>query len=150
MCVTGSRRARVREQRGAGVSRTILLALALFSLLLGVAGCAPPAPSESHPSVRLVHALEPSPPMVGPTRLRLELLEDPATPLAGASIRLEANMNHAGMVPVFAEAQAAGGGRYVADFQFTMGGDWFVLIDIELADGRTLQRRLDVPHVRSS
>ncbi len=30
-----------------------------------------------------------------------------------------------------------------------MGGDWFVLIDVSLADGRTLKKKVDLPGVKS-
>ena len=38
-------------------------------------------------------------------------------------------------------------GRYQADLEFTMGGDWFILVRAELLDGRSMERKIDVPGV---
>jgi hypothetical protein len=70
-------------------------------------------------------------------------------PVKGATLELEGNMNHAGMKPVFAEAREVKDGRYEADLEFTMGGDWFILVDGKLADGRKLRRKVDVKGVKS-
>jgi hypothetical protein len=51
------------------------------------------------------------------------------------------------MVPVFADAVEVEPGRYRAELEFTMGGDWFLLVDAETRDGRTLRWQRDVPGV---
>jgi hypothetical protein len=51
------------------------------------------------------------------------------------------------MVPVFAPALETAPGRYQAALEFTMGGDWFILVRAELPDGRTMERKIDVPGV---
>ena len=56
-------------------------------------------------------------------------------------------MNHAGMVPVFADAVEIAPGRYRADLEFTMSGDWFILVRADLPDGRSMERKIDVPGV---
>jgi hypothetical protein len=58
-------------------------------------------------------------------------------------------MNHAGMEPVFVDAKETEPGKYRADLKFTMGGDWFVLVSAALADGRKVNRKIDVPGVKS-
>jgi hypothetical protein len=68
-------------------------------------------------------------------------------PISGAQVELEGNMNHAGMVPVFAEASEVAPGRYRAGMEFTMGGDWFILVRADLPDGRSMERKVDVPGV---
>jgi len=70
-------------------------------------------------------------------------------PLSGARVRLEGNMTHAGMTPVFAEAQEAEPGRYRATLEFTMGGDWVVIVHAVLPDGRQVERQFDVKGVRA-
>jgi hypothetical protein len=67
--------------------------------------------------------------------------------IENAELELEANMSHAGMVPVFASAREVAPGRYEASLEFTMGGDWFILVRSELPDGRSLERRVDLPGV---
>jgi hypothetical protein len=53
------------------------------------------------------------------------------------------------MRPVFGEAREAGPGRYEATIEFTMGGDWIILIHITLPDGRRLQREVEIKAVQS-
>jgi hypothetical protein len=70
-------------------------------------------------------------------------------PVSGARIQLEGNMTHAGMTPVFAEAKEAEPGRYHATLEFTMAGDWVVLVHAALPDGRKIERQFDVKGVRA-
>jgi hypothetical protein len=53
------------------------------------------------------------------------------------------------MRPVFGEATEVGPGRYEALVEFTMGGDWIILIHITLSDGRKLQRQFEIKAVQS-
>jgi hypothetical protein len=69
-------------------------------------------------------------------------------PLRGAAVRLEGNMSHAGMRPVFGTAREVAPGTYEAPLELTMGGDWFLLIDAKLPEGGTLRRQVDLPGVR--
>lgn len=92
---------------------------------------------------------DPPAPAVGTARLALRLVDPAGQPVQGASVAVEANMDHAGMVPTFATLAEDGPGHYVGDVAFTMGGDWFLQLDVTLADGRKVSRTLDVPGVRS-
>jgi hypothetical protein len=65
-------------------------------------------------------------------------------------VRLEGGMSHAGMEPVFATAREVEPGRYEAPLELTMAGDWLVLVDATLRDGRALRRQLKVPGVRAA
>jgi hypothetical protein len=58
-------------------------------------------------------------------------------------------MSHAGMAPVFAQATEAEPGHYEAPIEFTMGGDWFILVKATLPDGRQLERQMELPAVIS-
>ncbi len=75
------------------------------------------------------------------------LTGDDGQPLTGAQVELEGNMTHAGMVPVLATAAEVEPGQYRAELEFTMGGDWFILVRATLADGRSLEEQVDVPGV---
>jgi hypothetical protein len=88
-------------------------------------------------------AMAPTPPVVGPNRIVLNLLDADGAPVQEAKVELEGTMAHAGMVPVRRMTDPDGAGRYRADdFEFTMGGDWILLVHVTLADGRkgTLRR----------
>jgi hypothetical protein len=110
-------------------------------------GCRPAASGTRDVQVDLT--VNPSPPLVGDAEVSLTLTDAGGMPLQGADVRLEGNMNHAGMKPSFAELREVEPGRYAGTLQFTMGGDWFILVMAETPDGKTVQRKIDVRGVRS-
>ena len=93
--------------------------------------------------------MNPAPPKVGVSDCTLTLRDKQGQPVKGAKVKLEGNMSHPGMQPSMAEMKEAAPGTYVAKLDFTMGGDWFVLIDATLPDGRLWHHQVDVPNVRS-
>jgi hypothetical protein len=111
-------------------------------LLLLVASCG--RGSSDLPDVAVALTLEPDPPRIGPVLVTVALGDADGLPIAGARVELEGNMSHAGMVPVLAGAREVAPGRYQADLEFTMGGDWFILVRADLPDGRSLERKVDV------
>lgn len=94
-------------------------------------------------------SVSPSPPTTGPATLVLTLTDERDEPISGAEIELEGNMSHAGMTPVFSQAEEIEPGQYEAPLEFTMGGDWFILVKVTLPDGRELERQIDVPGVEA-
>jgi hypothetical protein len=91
--------------------------------------------------------VSPEPAQIGPSTVTVTLMDANGVLIENADLELEANMSHAGMVPVFASAREVAPGRYEAPLEFTMGGDWFILVRSELPDGRSLERRVDLPGV---
>lgn len=77
-------------------------------------------------------------------------LADGAKPVTDATIMVEADMSHPGMSPVFGTANEMVPGSYQAHINFNMGGDWVVLLHIKLADGRKIERQVDVRGVRTN
>jgi len=49
--------------------------------------------------------------------------------------------------PVFGKAEELDGGRYHGQINFTMPGDWVVLVDMSLPDGQKLERQIEVKGV---
>ena len=86
-------------------------------------------------------------PRVGATTCTVALADAAGAPVTGATVEVEGNMNHAGMVPVFAEPREVAPGRYQAPFEFTMGGDRFAIVRAELADGSSMEQIVEVPGV---
>jgi hypothetical protein len=132
-------------RRGGGLRRLGLAVAVLFALALA-AGCRPGA--QEAPEIALAWRVAPSPPRIGPATFSLALTDAAGRPVQGAEVRLEGNMSHPGMKPVFGHAREAEPGRYRANLEFTMAGDWFVLVEAKLPDGRFLERRLDLAGVR--
>jgi YtkA-like len=76
-------------------------------------------------------------------------LADTSTrPVSGAHITLEAEMSHAGMAPVFEEAEETAPGQYRVHLKFAMAGDWVILLHIRTPGGQSLERQFDVGGVR--
>jgi len=117
------------------------------TLLLALAAASCSAGREGELGVSL--ASHSTPLAVGATTFTLELTAD-GLPLQNAVVEVEGNMSHAGMVPVYATATELEDGRYEVDLELTMGGDWFLLVDATLPDGRSLQGVQDVPGVLSA
>jgi hypothetical protein len=122
-----------------GVFLTLLLALAV--------GCQ--GGSGGAADVKAVLTTEPDPPQVGPADLSIQLTDADGKPVRAGPLKLEGNMAHAGMKPVFAEAREEQPGRYRANLEFTMAGDWFVLIEGKLPDGRPFRKKVDVKGVQA-
>jgi hypothetical protein len=121
-------------------------ALFFTVLLLPVLGCRHPD-STSENDITL--SVEPNPPRVGKARLTLAVKDQDGKLVEGATLKLEGNMAHAGMKLEFADAREEKAGRYLADLEFTMAGDWFILIDGKLADGRAIHKKIDVKGVKA-
>ena len=86
---------------------------------------------------------------VGQGTMSFTLKDALGKPVTGARVSLEANMSHAGMAPVFAEAAEVGPGSYRGVVEFSMAGDWIVTIHARLADGHKVERDFEVKGVRS-
>jgi hypothetical protein len=127
-----------------GSYRRIAVVFAL--LLVAAVGC---RQQDSATKINVALSVEPSPPAVGQAKLTLTLEDESGSPVEGATLKLEGNMAHAGMKPVFADANEDKAGRYRADMEFTMGGDWFILVEGKLADGRAVHQKIDVKGVKA-
>ncbi len=141
LCVEGQQARQSRQ----GARRAVVAVLGVCCLLL--AACT--RGSRDLPEVALDLVVDPWPPRIGPATVSVTLADSAGQPISGARIELEGNMHHAGMVPVLAQASQVSPGRYQAVLEFTMGGDWFILVRAELPDGRSLERSVDVPAVNA-
>lgn len=125
-----------------GLSRGMIL-----GCLLLLAACRPA--TSDVPGAQVDLAWDPAPPAVGQAQVSLRLLDAAGKPLPGGNVRLEGNMNHAGMKPSFGELTEVEPGRYTGTLEFTMGGDWFVLVTATFPDGTSLERKVDVAGVQA-
>lgn len=119
---------------------------AVWAPVLFAVACRPAETDGSRVQVEL--SWSPSPPRVGKVDVLLNLTDSQGSPFQHAHVQLEGNMNHAGMKPSFAELEEIESGVYSGTLDFTMGGDWFVLVSVTPADGRPLVRKIDVPGVK--
>lgn len=111
----------------------VLLVLALTTL--AAVGCGQqPQPTATVADVRIELAVEPQPPATGDATLIVTLTDASGTPINGATISVEGNMDHAGMEPVNGESSESEGGVYRVPFRWTMGGGWMVTVTATLPD----------------
>jgi len=121
--------------------------LAVGAVVLSSVHCGPI--ESAAPDIAIELRWEPSPPVVGNVDVSMRLTDAKGTPLAGAEVRIEGNMNHAGMKPIFADLAEVEPGRYSGTVPFTMGGDWFLLVTATTPEGNTVDGKIDVLGVRS-
>lgn len=118
------------------VTCPLLISLAMIAMACGRAG------SESN-VLDVTWQIAPAAPVVGresAADVTLRLSNGDA--VVGARLNLEGHMSHPGMAPVIARLAEAGDGRYHTRLTLTMGGDWVMFIDGQLADGRVVRQRV--------
>ena len=88
---------------------------------------------------------------VGDTILELRALDQAGNPLAeSGTLRLRGDMDHAGMIPVLAEAAAPLAGVYNVPFEWTMGGSWRVEASLSLSDDEVVRQEFHFDIASSS
>ena len=115
---------------------TILLAIMLSALLISCEG--------RDQAVDVAFVVDPDPPGVGPSQLRITLTDEEGDPVKGAKVEVEGNMAHDGMQPLRARLKAGEAGQYLAPFSWTMSGDWTMAVSVSLPDGQRLRHSFEV------
>jgi hypothetical protein len=101
------------------------------------------------PDVSVAWDLEPVPPVAGMPGLARLTLRDPAKqPITGARLRLEGHMSHPGMAPVLSAMSERDPGSYEAPLEFTMAGDWILVVTGDLPGIGRITRQIEVVGVR--
>ena len=114
--------------------------------LVLLAGCARTAPGDL-PDVAITLEVAPTPIATGAATLAATLRGADGAPLRGATVSFEGTMSHAGMAPVRADARESAPGRYEAPLNFTMAGEWIIIVRATLPDNRTLERAITLGNV---
>jgi hypothetical protein len=115
--------------------------------------CGLPAVACNRPTERADIAIvkteiSPQPARVGTVMVTFSLVEG-ALPVTGAQVRIEADMSHPGMSPVFADAHEVQSGRYQSQLALSMAGDWVVLVHGTLANGKAFDGQLTLSGVKA-
>lgn len=114
-------------------TQLILLSLILVSLL----GCSR-TPSDDP---RLNISLE-QPPSTMAVQTIVLSISDGATPLENAKVQIEATMTHAGMPSQIVQLEPLGAGKYQASIDFSMLGEWVLIVNVTESNGAVMQRTL--------
>ncbi len=115
--------------------------------MLADVGCNRPAERADIAIVKT--EVSPHPARVGAITVMFTLKNGMALPVTGAHLRLEADMSHPGMSPVFADAHEAEPGRYQSQLTLGMAGDWVILVHGTLPDGKKFERQFAVNGVKA-
>jgi hypothetical protein len=122
--------------------------ISLVALCLGLAvvqGCR--QQNASKPNLTVSYEVSPLPARVGDVNITIKMTDGSNKPIAGARIKLEGTMSHAGMSAVFAEAKEFAPGNYRTSMKLSMAGDWIVLVHLTLPDGRELDQQFEIKQV---
>jgi hypothetical protein len=97
--------------------------------------------------LKFTEEISPQPPRVGPVTLTIRITDLSGTAVTGAQVSMEAEMSHAGMVPVFADASEIEPGRYQATMKLSMAGDWRVTVHVTRSGDRKQIYEFDIKGV---
>ena len=127
--------------------QTVFALLVAVGLALAISACARNDATSDTRGLQIT--LLPAPEGINGTAITVLLADSAGTPITDATVGLEGNMSHAGMVPVMAAGVQDGAdgqtdGSYSIPFQFDMLGDWIISVTVERADGATVQKDIDV------
>ena len=106
-------------------------------LLMTAAACRQPLPSAA--DIQLHITVDDR--QVGETTLRVTATDTEGNSIENpGALSIRGDMSHAGMTPVFAEADQAVDGVFILPFEWTMGGEWIVEASLTLASGEVYQQ----------
>lgn len=105
----------------------------LLGLLLSLTACGQKAETkQSTAHVEIAVSFESEPLSVGATTLIVTLTDESGAGIDGASLRVQGDMDHEGMMPINGEANSSQNGAYHVPFEWTMGGGWIVTVTADL------------------
>lgn len=122
--------------------QTAALAFGWALIAVMPAGCHTGTAKSS--GLRILTQVEPQPPRAGNEKVSVHITKSRGEQVTGARVKIEADMNHPGMAPVFADAQEQRPGIYVAQIDLNMPGDWVLLEHVRLADGKQIEHQTDL------
>jgi hypothetical protein len=96
----------------------------------------------------VVFEAEPQPVRVGAVTVDFTLADAASKPVTGAHLNAEADMTHAGMSPVFGNAQEKQPGRYESMLKLGMAGDWVILLHGTLPTGEKIEKQFELRNVQ--
>ena len=118
-----------------------MLKFVLVGMLILLATCRRNSQQNENTDIRIIVAVEST--QVGQTKLVVTLTDAAGSPINDATVSVKGDMSHAGMVPVLAEVTGGKDGVYEMPFEWTMGGDWVVTVEVTLPDGRSATQQFN-------
>ncbi|MDE2854581.1 MAG: copper chaperone PCu(A)C [Chloroflexota bacterium] len=88
---------------------------------------------------------------VGETTLLVSVTDKDGKAIAQpGKLNVRGDMNHAGMIPVFAESDQATEGLFSLPFEWTMGGSWIVEASVKLPNGEVASQTFNFEILREA
>lgn len=113
--------------------KAVLTLVMLLLVSLGLVACVQPsATPPTSVTIDIVARVEPEPPAVGESTLIVTLKDASGAPIDGARLRVQGNMDHAGMTAINREINQSTNGEYHIPFEWSMGGGWIVEVTAQL------------------
>ena len=125
-----------------GVTARVVFRALTWCVVAVTAGC-----GRDSAGAAIAWSIQPSALIAGSTaQVAFTITTRDGAPASGAQLRLEGHMSHPGMTPVVADPIERDRGTYEAPLQFTMPGEWVLVVSGTLADGTriTKETRLSV------
>ncbi len=121
-------------------SNLLQLVLSLLVILLLAAACRQQGPSADN----IALDISVSDQLVGETTLLVKVTDSEGNPIENPGVlSIRGDMNHAGMVPVFAESSESVKGVFTLPFEWTMGGSWILEASLTLDNGEVYRQSFD-------
>ena len=118
--------------------------ITLLIVVLGLLSACGGRNSNQENNSNLDISVKPQSMEVGQTDLIISITEkESGDPINDASVAIKGDMSHAGMQPVLGESSSGDNGVYTIPYEWTMAGDWFITVDVTLADGTAVSERFD-------
>jgi hypothetical protein len=123
-----------------------LAVAALLLVLLAASACgrSQSAAVETQDNYQVTLATDPAPPDQGAGTVIVKIKDGQGRGVKAERVAIEANMNHAGMIPENAASTIGLDGEYRMPLNWTMGGAWYVDVTITLPNGDEVRRRFPV------
>lgn len=77
-----------------------------------------------------------------PVMFTFDLKDKDNKPIVDAKISIEANMNHAGMTPIYTQATHDKNGLYKTTLKLNMDGDWILFLTIAKTDTVIIKKEI--------
>ena len=119
--------------RSVAARTCVLIVLALTLLACGGQGAV------TRSDLQITVQSDPPTPQVGGGVLAVTVTGQDGEPVNDATLAVEGNMTHPGMVPVIAHIDGGEDGVYRVPFTWSMGGDWVISVTARAPDGRQAQ-----------
>ncbi len=104
-----------------------------------------PAPtSVQSATIQVDLSTEPNPPAAGEGYVIVTVTDAAGQPVDVLSLRVRGDMTHAGMIPEFGVAEESANGVNRVPFNFSMGGDWILSVEITMPDESAIEREFNV------